>query len=230
VAPSDARNGRGLFCVVVTAIAFAANGDVILGGTFSGASVVGSNGTLTRSRLAAANPTTLAITTFAPVANSDVLSLAHGGTTLFVGGSFTVFGGGSRPRLAAVSDAGAVLSLRLNLNRTVAALAFDAGQNALYVGGSFTERVLAVNATTGTALTWPARIGPNNSSVAGASTVLGLALDSDRVMVGGTFRSAGGLTRLGIAALDLTTGNATAFAPFATQEKPLKSESNQNQQ
>ncbi|MDP2340158.1 MAG: hypothetical protein Q8O67_04305 [Deltaproteobacteria bacterium] len=208
----------GVTVGVVSSFTTTSTGDIVLGGSFSGASVVGANGTQTRSRIAAVSPSTLNITPFAPVANSDVLALQRLESTIFLGGNFTTLNGGSRPRVAAVDEAGSVLPLRLNLNRTVAALAVDGGGTALYIGGSFAERAVAVSPTSNGLLNWPMRVGNNNNSVAAASTVLALAVEGSGVALGGTFRSAGGVSRLGAAAVDLATGEATAFAPFAAQE------------
>lgn len=64
-----------------------------------------------------------------------------------------------------------------------------------------------MDATTGNATSWDPNAG---------NTVRTLAVSGSTVYAGGSFRSVGGQTRNGIAALDATTGNATSWDPSAS--------------
>ena len=62
-------------------------------------------------------------------------ALTTDGTTIFAGGSFTMIGGQTRNRLAAIDLAGTVLAWNPNLNGTVNSLAVQTG--VVYAGGNF---------------------------------------------------------------------------------------------
>jgi hypothetical protein len=133
-----------------TVYAVALGADVVYaGGNFT--SVTGTNGTFTRTRLAAINLTTGAVTAFRADANARVRALALSGSSLFVGGDFTTIGGASRARLAEVNaTSGAVASFRRDASSAVRALAVTSDR--LYVGGQFTSiggvsqrRIAAIN-------------------------------------------------------------------------------------
>jgi hypothetical protein len=80
------------------------------------------------------------------------------------------------------------------------------------IGGQARNYIAALDATTGLATAWD----PNASGGSGASIVFALAVSEPTVYAGGEFTSIGGQTRNYIAALDATTGLATAWDPNAS--------------
>jgi hypothetical protein len=93
-------------------------------------------------RLAVLDPATGAASPgFHPQPNASVRALALGGRTLYVGGTFTVVAGVSRPRLAAVDAITGGLGTRLTLtpNQAVRDLTLNSTASTLYLAGSFTS-------------------------------------------------------------------------------------------
>jgi hypothetical protein len=136
---------------------------------------------------------------------------------LYVGGDFTTLGGVTRNRIGAVDVATDVTtSWNPNANSSVRGLA--AGASVLYVGGQFTtiggqarNRIAALNFATGAAdPAW----NPNANSL-----VMTLWFDplASLVYAGGQFTSIDGQTRNRIAALDASSGHATAWRPEREQ-------------
>ena len=148
-------------------------------------------------------------------AGSSVDALSVSGSTAYVGGYFPTIGGQKRDNVAALdATSGAATAWDPNANNTVRALAVSG--STVYVGGEFTSiggqsrhYIAALDATSGLATAW----NPN----AGGSYpyVCALAVSGSTVYVGGEFTSIGGQSRLGIAALDATSGLATAWNPNA---------------
>jgi hypothetical protein len=193
--------------------------ELFVGGTFTtinGANTGGRTGAgVTRQRLAAINTVALDVRSFAVAINADVNGVATLGTTVFAVGGFTTVNGVSRQRGAAFTNSGTLLSWRPNLNNTAFAIAVDGG--IVYIGGQFAARLLAVNPSTAAITPW-ASVGSNNNSLVTVSAVNAVAVTGSVVHVGGRFRSAGGVPRSGAAALDLTTGEATAWAPLSSSQ------------
>jgi hypothetical protein len=208
--PPTPRSGIS-FNGTVYAVAMAAD-VVYAGGSFT--SVTGTNGTFSRSRVAAINLTTGAVTTFRADANGTVRALALNGTSLFVGGDFSTLGGSTRRRLGEVNaTSGAVTSFRLDAGSAVRALATLGDR--LYVGGQFTSigslaqaRVASVNLTT-RSLDTGFRPVLNNTVSA-----LSVAPNGASVYVGGAFTTVNGTGRRYLAALNRTGGapTSTTFA------------------
>lgn len=155
-----------------------------------------------------------------PNANGLVESLAEAGGTLFVSGSFTNIGGQNRNRLAALftdPNNGAARPWNPNANNDPVALALgppSSGVSTLYVGGYFTSvggqsrsRIAAIDTATASALAWD----PNPSVSANFPSVLTLATAGTTVYAGGSFTMIGGQSRSNLAALDATSGSATAW-------------------
>ena len=201
----------------VTAIAPTTSA-VYLGGTFSGGGAL--NGTLTRNRLAAVDPTSGAATAWDPNANGSVQALATSGTSVFAGGAFTSLGGQPRRNAAALSAAdGSLTPWDPEPNNTVRALAVSG--STVYLGGQFggagsiggsavRNGLAAVDAQSGAVGLW-------NPDVTG--TVDALAVAGSTVYAGGAFSSvqSGSTTRNNAAAFDAGTGNPTAWNPNLNQ-------------
>jgi len=192
-------------------LALAVSGTTVYaGGEFA------SIGGQTRSRIAALDATTGLATAWSPNADNRVLALAASGGTVYAGGWFTSIGRQARNNIAALdATTGAATAWNPNANNWVYALAVSG--TTVYAGGYFTSiggqtrnRIAALDATTGTATAWDP-----NASGHGGSSVLALAVSGNTVYAGGYFTSVGGQTRNNIAALDATTGAATAWNPNA---------------
>jgi hypothetical protein len=173
------------------------------------------NGSTARSRLAALDATTGAVSPWNPGASGTVYVLAISGGTVYAGGVFSTLGGAARNRLAAV-DAGTGLVNGWDPNAGSAVEALIVSGDTVYVGGSFTtingattrNRLAAVDAATGAVTDW----NPNANS-----TVFALALSGNKVYAGGGFSEINGTaTRNRLAALDAATGSVTAWNPSAS--------------
>jgi trimeric autotransporter adhesin len=170
-------------------------------------------GGLTRNRLAHINSSGQ-VTNWNPNSDGAVNALVKGGDTIFAGGSFTNIGGNSRLRLAAINAiTGITFSWTPNPNGSVNTLLLNSG--ILYVGGLFSDiglqfrnRIAALDASTGVATSW----NPNASTAVGHS-VNALAVSGSVVYAGGSYTAIGGQSRNRIAALDISTGLATAWNP-----------------
>jgi hypothetical protein len=185
-------------------------GTVYAGGTFT------SVGGRARKYIAALDATTGAATAWDPNASNYVCALAVSGGTVYAGGAFLSIGGQPRICIAALdATTGAATAWDPNANNTVYALAVSGSK--VYAGGTFTSIggqarncIAALDATTSAATTWD----PN--AAGGTTTVNALAVSGDTVYGGGSFSSIGGQARNCIAALDATTGAATAWDPNAS--------------
>jgi hypothetical protein len=200
--------------------ALAVSGSTVYAGGFF--TSIGTGGTLkTRNHIAAIDSVTGEATDWDPNADSVVNTLAVSGSTVYVGGLFTIIGANSQSRngIAAIETAdpgNAIPTWDPNANGTVNALAVSG--STVYVGGSFTtigansqsrNRIAAIEtADPGNAiLTW----NPNANG-----TVNALVVDGSTVYAGGSFMSIGADTRNRIAAISSTTGVATSWNPNAT--------------
>lgn len=145
---------------------------------------------------------------------SVVYALALDGNTLYVGGPFTQIAGTPRNRLAAFdATTGNLLPWNPDMpSGRIEKLTVTGG--VVYVGGQFTEvggqarkNIAAINASTGVVTSWNPTVDGINSSVSD------IVVSGSLVYVGGFFTSAGGASRRSLAALDISTGNATAWNP-----------------
>ncbi|TXI67801.1 MAG: T9SS type B sorting domain-containing protein [Cyclobacteriaceae bacterium] len=152
--------------------------------------------------------------TWSPTPNNFVSAFAIEGNTLYVGGAFTQIAGSARNLLAAFDiTTGNLLPWNPNLTPgRVETLTASGG--VVYVGGQFTEvggqprkNIAAINGATGVVTNWNPTVDGINSSVQTIKVAGGV------VYAGGFFTSAGGQSRRSIAALDITTGTATAWNP-----------------
>ena len=157
---------------------------------------------------------------FDPSANNSVMALAVSGTTVYAGGGFTVIGGQSRNGIAALdATTGAATAWNPNAGGTspyVWALAVSG--STVYAGGDFTSiggqgrnYIAALDASSGLATAW----NPNAGGTDPLYRVHTLAVSGSTVYAGGRFFNIGGQNRHHIAALDASSGLATAWDPSA---------------
>ena len=168
---------------------------VYAGGSFTKARPAGAaagTSEVSRKSLLAYNITTGALTSFAPAFNGQVLSVVASGTTLYVGGDFTLVGSTTRNHIAAFDTAtGALTSFNPNVNNKVNALFIAAG--TVYLGGPFSSvggksrhGSAAVSATTGIPTAFdPIISGGSVRAITGKS-------DGTRIVLGGAFNSVNG--------------------------------------
>ncbi len=154
----------------------------------------------------------------------QINALTVDGGKVYVGGLFTSIGGMSRNNIAAVDKAtGKVTDWNPNVggegwyDGQVNALAVNG--STVFVGGEFTSIggqarhcLAAVDAATGLALPWDPnpRRDPNPLIDIGTA-VTSLAFSGMTVYVGGTFTTIGGASRTNLAAIDASSGLATAW-------------------
>jgi hypothetical protein len=191
-----------------------ANGLIYMGGSFS------SVGGTVRNKIAAVSLATGDPTAWDPDAGSGyvyALDLSVDGATIYAGGSFSMMGGEIRTRLAAIdTTTGALTAWNPIASNTVSAIAVAGG--TVYVGGGFQSiggclrnSLAAIDPVTGRAMAF--NPGPANPGGTDVIYVLAIAPDHQTLYVGGNFNSAGGQARNYLAALDATTGLATAWDP-----------------
>jgi len=168
-----------------------------------------------RQNIAALDALTGLSTAWNPGANGPVYALAVSGSTVYVGGLFTGIGGAERQNIAALeATTGLATAWNPGANGGVSPLAVSG--STVYVGGLFTsiggaerQKIAALDATTGLATAW----NPGLSGDGFFPYVWALAVSGSTVYVGGQFTGIGGADRQSIAALDATTGLATAWNP-----------------
>jgi hypothetical protein len=200
-----------------SAYSMVASGDTIYaGGDFSFA------GGLVRNSLAAFDANNGNLLPWAPDVESNtplfapVWTLAKSGGRIFFGGSFQYVNGQSRSFLAAVDAAtGALDPWDPGPDSTVNCLALTG--TTLYVGGEFSNidgapraALAAIDLTGGHVTTWD----PQPIKLYSDPVISSIAASGSLVYVGGLFTSMGGATRTNLAAVDATTGLATAWDPM----------------
>jgi hypothetical protein len=200
-------NGNGLATLLV--------GDVVyVGGTFTTATSPNGSQQVARANLAAFDANTGALlTTFRADTNGAVRSLAHDGTRLFVGGSFSRVNGISRQRLAVVDPTTGVVDANWRPAASSNVYSISLGGDQLYVGGSFSSingvarsRVAAVDRTTGQLTSWAPAVNATVNAIAAETT-------GNRVYIGGSFSTVNGASRQYIAALN--SAGALVTVPWA---------------
>ena len=199
----------------ITAMALS-NNRLYVGGEFK------SIGLFPRHNLACVDATTGDVLDWNPITDDGgyVLALAVHGDIVFVGGLFTSINGQPRSYLGAIDAMkGTPTPWRNDATNYVTSLAVQ--DDTLFIGGYFRvignqvrPMVAAVNAVTGEVLPFFSDDGGETLSP-DPPAVFGLALDGTTLYAVGNFTHLGGGSRSGIAALNTTTGSATAWVAAA---------------
>ena len=196
--------------------ALAVNGSIVyVGGPFSRI------GGQARGRLAALDATTGLATAWNPSANNAPVAIVANGNTVYAGGYFTSVGGQPRNDFAAVDvTTGRVTAWDPNaqLSNGFGRFALVVSGRTVYaagpfftVGGQSRNHFAAIDANTGIVTPWdPQADDPQFNAI------YSLAVSGNRVFAAGDFTHIGGQPRLGLAALDGSTGLADAWDPAAT--------------
>src|ERR1051325_2932600 len=199
----------------VRAIAVQANGDILVGGSFT------SIGGQTRNRIARLNATTGLADSFDPNAmgaNAEVYSIAvEPDGKILGGGTFTSIGGQPRNYIARLDgNSGLADSFDPNASAAVRTIALQAngkillGGDFISIGGQKRNHVARLDGSTGLADSFD----PNAS---GAVCTLALQADGS-VLLGGNFTNVGGQARNRIARVAPTTGVPDSFDPAANND------------
>jgi hypothetical protein len=167
-------------------------------------------------------------TSFAPQLDAEVLAMDRLDDRLYLGGNFNRAGvgeGAARNGLAAVH---AITGNSFNWNPNPIGLtnlnggkatAVRVSCNTVYVGGYFTNvagverhRVAALDADSGDATSWDAKLGLFRSANL-ASSILTLELAGDVLYLGGDFNSVAGQNRSDLIAVDSRNGELLTWNP-----------------
>ncbi len=182
---------------------------VYVGGSFT------TMGGVQRNALAAFDATTGQLTSWDPDASSwltaAVYALAVSDSVVYAGGNFHAIGGVPREYIAGISTiSGTATGWDPSASGDVRSLVVSG--SSVYAGGSFDEiggkprgLVAELDAVTGAATTW----NPNGSGP--SSVVYSLVVTDSVIYAAGRFGSMGGQERNALAALEPSTGNATAW-------------------
>ncbi len=157
-------------------------------------------------------------------------ALAATATVVYVGGCFTHIGGQTRRGLAALDPTTAAATAwnpEASSGSVVTTLAVS-GTN-IYAGGGFTQiggqprkDLAALDATTAEATSWNPNPNVAHNPTGGFLTEVNVvAASGSQVLAAGSFSSVGGVARKDLAAIDTTTGEATAWNPGVTPAFPL---------
>jgi trimeric autotransporter adhesin len=180
------------------------NGGWYIGGQFS---VVGGQLRKNIAQIDAAGQ----LTTWAPTVNSDVLDIDFAQNTVFICGYFDNVNGTPRNSLAAIEASTGTLTAWDPKPNNIAEKLLVAGNTVFAVGyfdtvgGQKRNRFAGIDITTGQATAFDA-------GVTGGSSGIGtMVAKGNTLFVGGSFSNMGGAVRSNVAALDITTGQATGF-------------------
>jgi PKD repeat protein len=169
------------------------------------------------------------ITTFDHSLNAQGLRIAAtpDGSRVFVGGEFTTVDGVPRNHIAAFDTATGALDPNFAPDVSGVVKAIAATDTTVYLGGNFFSivdpvnpdartRLAAVTIATGAPLAWAPTADDDEV------TTLAVSPDGTRVIVGGKFQSLNGATKVGVGAVDATTG---ATRPWSSTPTPARTAS-----
>ena len=186
------------------------HGEVWVGGYFTGFRWQPHGG------FAALDATTGAVTDWSPKMEGQALAFARTGDILYIAGHFQSIAGLPRMNLASLDlTTHAIQDMAITTDDAQVDAAAIVGRT-LYLAGNFMmvdgqrrSHLAAVDRTTGALAPWDPNSYPYNLTY----VVYALAASGNLVYAGGEFSTIGGQPRLGVAALDATTGLATNWNP-----------------
>lgn len=150
-------------------------------------------------------------TSFNPVPNAYVRTLLLEGSTLYIGGNFAEVLGQTRNYLAAI-DVSTNTLLPWNPNPNSFVHAIQIVGTTVYAGGEFSSiggqsrnYLAALNTTTGAATSWLPPTIDNDIYTLAVNTA------TNTIFIGGIFDAVGGLTRTGLAAINIGTTTGTVL-------------------
>lgn len=153
-------------------------------------------------------------TSFNPDPNTYVRTLVLEGTTLYLGGNFAQVYGQNRNYIAAI-DVSTNTLLPWNPNANSFVHAIQVVGTTVYVGGEFSSiggqtrnYLAALNSTTGTATSWTPPVIDNDIYTLTINTA------TNTIYIGGIFDAVGGLTRTGLAAINIGTTTGTVISTW----------------
>ncbi|MBA3289504.1 MAG: delta-60 repeat domain-containing protein [Acidimicrobiia bacterium] len=157
--------------------------------------------------------------TFRPVVDGEVegLALTPDGAGLYVGGAFASINATTRTRLARLSTVDGAVDTSFTATAADRVKDLALRGNDLIVGGYFRklngvtrERLGALDAATGALRTaWNIPLTESRDGLGAFLQELDVSPDGEWMVVGGNFKSAGGLVRQQIAVVDLGDGTAS---------------------
>ena len=147
------------------------------------------------------------------VNDGEVRAIAKVGTTMVMGGNFTLVNGVSRPSIAAFNQAtGALTSFAPTVNGQVDAVLPGPNDHTVYIGGAFTQvNSVATQFIAELDLTTGALVAGFKAPAFDYGEVNDLVQVGNRLYAGGFFAHVGGKAHFGLVALNATTG---ALDPF----------------
>lgn len=192
---------------------------VYVGGNFT------TCGTKPRNRIAAVDATTGVANNWNPNASHTSGSASVHGivvkpNAVYVGGYFTAIGGRNRSHLAALSRTTGQADATWDPSPNGWVKVLLPQGTDLLVGGQFTQianedRLGVAMLEVASAALKPWFVGTSSLRPGVTPIVRAMAVDNQQVAIGGDFVSIGGVIRNRLAALDLTTGQATRWNPGA---------------
>ncbi len=167
------------------------------------------------------------------ISGLDVEQIAVAGSTVYLAGNFNKIDGQRRSSLGSVDAAsGAVTAWDPEPNQLAGIATFALSGSTLYAGGSFTkidgqprDGLAAFDTGTGALMSWDPM--PTLFASSGGD-VRSLAISGSTVYVAGSFNAIGGQSRLGLAAVDATSGAATSWNPNPDRQPSTVSVSGSN--
>ena len=162
---------------------------------------------------AGAMPNAVPSTATPAVNDGEVRAIAKVGTTMVMGGNFTLVNGVSRPSIAAFNQAtGALTSFAPTVNGQVDAVLPGPNDHTVYIGGAFTQvNSVATQFIAELDLTTGALVAGFKAPAFDYGEVNDLVQVGNRLYVGGFFTNVGGKAHVGLVSLNATTG---ALDPF----------------
>ncbi|MCG6170220.1 PQQ-like beta-propeller repeat protein [Leptospira sanjuanensis] len=152
---------------------------------------------------------------------AEIYSLVQIGNILFLGGYFTSIGGVSRNGIAAIdANTGTLLSHFQSgglggTNPVISSMVYTG--NMLIVGGGFNSingvsrnGIAAIDPDTGNVLSWY----PQGGLTGSLYSIMTMLLKGNILYVAGSFLTIGGVSRVRIAAIDISTAGVTSWYPF----------------